>query len=83
MSDKNVESTELRQDTTAKQIDALETRIKFFQEQQSSQVKGIFLDIIAKGVMVLTKVGKKLTKNIPEDTKKKGLEIYQKILLSF
>ena len=83
MSDKNIESTELRQDTTLKQTDALETRIKFFQEQQSSQVPGIFLDIVAKGVMIVAKMGKKFAEVIPEETQKKGLEIYQKILLSF
>jgi hypothetical protein len=83
MTNKNLESTELRQDTTMKQTDALKTRIKYFQEQQSSRVPGIFLDIVAKGVLLVAKAGKKLAKVIPEETKKKGLKIYQKLLLSF
>ncbi|TFG20982.1 MAG: hypothetical protein EU530_01445 [Promethearchaeota archaeon] len=83
MSNKNLESTELRQDTTMKQTEALKTRIKFFQEQQSSKVPGIFLDIVSKGVMFVANVGKKIAKVIPEETQKKGLEIYQKIILSF
>lgn len=83
MSDKNIESTQLRQDTTLKQTDALKTRIKFFQEQQSSQVPGILLDIVAKGVMIVTKIGKILAKTVPEETQKKGREIYQKMILTF
>ena len=83
LSDKNLESTELRQDTTLKQTEALKTRIKYFQEQQSSQVPGIFLDIVAKTILVVAKVGKKIKKSIPEETYKKGLELYEKIMLSF
>lgn len=83
MSKKNLESTELRQDTTLKQTEALETRIKYFQEQQSSQVSGKFLDILAKTIIGAAKVGKKIKKVIPEDAQEKILDIYQKLLLAF
>jgi hypothetical protein len=83
MNKKNLESTELRQDTTLKQTEALETRIKYFQEQQASQVPGKFLDLAAKTIISAAKVGKNLKKIIPEDTYKKILDIYQKLMLSF
>ncbi len=37
---KNIEIAELRQDTTEKQTNALETRIKYFQDQQSNHIPG-------------------------------------------
>lgn len=83
MSNKNLESTELRQDTTIKQTEALKTRIKFFQEQQSNQVPGKFLDIVAKSILVAANVGKILEKILPEEIKKNGLELYEKLMLSF
>jgi hypothetical protein len=83
MSKKNLESTELRQDTTLKQTEALETRIKYFQEQQASQVPGKLLDLAAKTIISAANAGKKIKKIFPEDTYKKILDLYQKLMLSF
>ncbi|MHA1112691.1 MAG: hypothetical protein ACTSRE_16495 [Promethearchaeota archaeon] len=83
MSNKNRESTELRQDTALKKTKSLETRIKYFQGQQSSKISGKFLDIAAKTIIVATRVGQSLKKTIPEELQKKILKIYQKLLLSF
>jgi hypothetical protein len=83
MSNNNRESTELRQDTTLKQTKALETRIKYFQELQSNKVPGIFLDIAAKSIVTAARVGQTLKKIIPEESHKKIISIYQKLLLSF
>ena len=83
MSNKNLETTELRQDTSEKQTNALKNRIKFFQEQKSTQVPRKLLDIVAKGILGAVRVGDALRKLLPEESQKKVMKLYQKLLLSF
>ncbi|MBN2157421.1 MAG: hypothetical protein JW776_15350 [Candidatus Lokiarchaeota archaeon] len=79
----NVEIAELRQDTTKKQIMALETRIKYFQDQQSNFIPGKLLDSATSAIIGVVKLGNNLKKVIPKETREKLLDIYQKILLAF
>jgi hypothetical protein len=80
---KNIEIAELRQDTTKKQTTALETRIRYFQEQQINLLQGKFLDFASDMILTVIMIGTALQKIIPEDKQKKILSLYQKLLLAF
>jgi len=80
---KNIEIAELRQDTTEKQTNALETRIKYFQDQQSNHIPGKLLDLASEMIIGIATIGTALEKIIPEKIQKKIIELYQKLLLAF
>ncbi|MHA1730444.1 MAG: hypothetical protein ACTSU5_00785 [Promethearchaeota archaeon] len=77
------ESTELRQDTTEKSREALLRRIKYFEERRDFPLQDKIEDAVANVITGLATVENAIEKAIPEDLRKKALELYEKLLLAF
>lgn len=74
---------ELRQDTTEKSQEALMRRMKYFDERREFPLQDKLEDALATVMTGLVSVQNAIEKALPEDIRKRGLELYEKILLAF